>query len=50
MASIRIAGVIGKSPRAVVVDRVRGRENWVVWVRQGVIELIVLGEIVSVIA
>lgn len=50
MVSIRIAGVIGKSPRATVVVNVRGREDWVVWVRQGVVELVVLGEIVNVIA
>lgn len=50
MASIRIAGVIGRSPRAIVVVNVSGREDWVVWVRQGVVELVVLGEIVNVIA
>lgn len=45
-----MAGAIGRSPRAAVVNRAKGREVWVVWVRQGVVELTILGEIVSVIA
>lgn len=45
-----MVGVIGSSPRVAMVNRARGMEVWVVWVRQGVVELIILGEIVSVIA
>lgn len=50
MVSIIIVGVIGSSPRAVVVNRANGRRVWVVWIRHGVVELVVLGEMVSVIA
>lgn len=45
-----MVGVIGNSPRVAVMDRASGRVVWVVLVRQGVIELVVFGEIVSVIA
>lgn len=45
-----MVGVIGNNPRVAVVNRAKGREVWVVWVRQGVVELVVFGEMVSVIA
>lgn len=45
-----MVGVTGNNPRAVVVNRAKGRRVWVVWIRQGVVELVVLGEMVSVIA
>lgn len=45
-----MVGVIGRRPRAAVVKMARGRGVWVVWVRQGVVELVVFGEMVSVIA
>lgn len=50
MVSIRIVGVTGSSPRAAVMNRAGGREVWVDWVRQGVVELVVFGEMVNVIA
>lgn len=50
MANIRIAGVIGRRPSATVVEIVNGREPWVLLIRQGVVALAVLGEIVRVIA
>lgn len=49
VVSIRMVGVIGNRPRADVIDRASGREVWVVLVRQGVIEPVVVGEIVNVI-
>lgn len=45
-----MAGVIGSNPRVDTTNKARGKETWVVWVRQGVVELVVLGETVSVIA
>lgn len=45
-----MAGVMGNSPRAAVVDMARGSVVWVVWVRHGVVEFVVWGEIVSAMA
>lgn len=50
MVSARIAGVIGSSPRAVVVDKARIIVDWVVLTRQGVVAFVVLGEMVRVMA
>lgn len=45
-----MAGVIGNSPREIVVDRARVSVVWVVWVRHGVVALVVLGEMVRAMA
>lgn len=45
-----MVGVMGSNPRAVTVKMARGREVCVVWARQGVVEAVVLGEMVRVIA
>ena len=44
-----MVGVIGNRPKADVMNRASGREVWVVLVRQGVVELVVAGEMVNVI-
>lgn len=49
MVSVRTAGVRGRRANAAVVESASRREVWVVLVRQGVDELLMLGEIVSVI-
>ena len=45
-----IVGVSGRRPNAITVNRAKGREVWVVRIRQGVVEVVVLGEMVRVIA
>lgn len=50
MVNTRTAGVTGSNARAVMVKMARGSEACVVWARQGVVEVIVLGEMVRAIA
>lgn len=47
---MRMVGVMGSNPRAVTVKMARRREACVVWVRQGVVEVVVLGEMVRAMA
>lgn len=45
-----MAGVIGRSPKAIDEVRARVRVDWVLGVRHGKVELVVVGEIVRAIA
>lgn len=44
-----MVGAIGNRPRADATNRASGKEVWVVMVRQGVVALVVAGEMVNVI-